>query len=696
MALVDLSRRGQRDETPENDNEDDGLLSVESLVQMFEESEDASTDARGASERDRDYVDNKQLTDDEIKELEARGQPGIIINRIKRNIDSLRGYELERRVDPRALPRTPAHEKDAEAVEQALRYVNESEHMDQKRSRVWDNLIVEGMGGYAVSVRDSYDGLDISISRCPWDRIFYDPHSAEPDFSDAGYLGLVRWVDQAEALKQYKDNPDAEDILSATMASTSISDTYDDKPKFKVWADRKRKRIRICQIWIKRDGVWYFAEYTKGGILKHGQSPHVTDKGESDCELIFGSAYVNRDNDRYGIVREMIGPQDEVNKRRSKALHNMSVAQTTMEEGAVKDVQEYRKEAARPDGVMILNPGMSDKVKQETRLDLAQAHLTLLQEAKAELDQIGGNMQLQGNALQGGAASGKALIASQTGGAMQSNPLMDALRHLDHRVFCAVWYRIRQYWTAEKWIRVTDDEDNIKWVGLNVDPQRVQALAATNPEMAQKVAGTVASLAELDCDIIIDDAPDGLTPQLEQFQSLVELKKVDANNEIPLKAIMLAMPNLKNKAQVMALMEKTGAPNPEQQMAKEMQIKAAMAQIKEVEASAFLKMAQAQKALSEIGGVQGGEQGPGEIEQLKTLADAKLKAAQAEQVQVETALAPVDLQQRDLQHQRDTIVALHKSKQDAEVKAEGFKTRNAARIATQPSHRGQSPGRFDI
>jgi hypothetical protein len=279
---------------------------------------------------------------------------------------------------------------------------------------------------------------------------------------------------------------------------------------------------------------------------------------------------------------------------------------------------------------------------------------------------------------------------------MQSNPLMDALRHLDHRVFCAVWYRIRQYWTAEKWIRVTDDEDNIKWVGLNVDPQRVQALAATNPEMAQKVAGTVASLAELDCDIIIDDAPDGLTPQLEQFQSLVELKKVDANNEIPLKAIMLAMPNLKNKAQVMALMEKTGAPNPEQQMAKEMQIKAAMAQIKEVEASAFLKMAQAQKALSEIGGTQGGEQGPGEIEQLKTLADAKLKAAQAEQVQVETALAPVDLQQRDQQHQRDTMVALHKSKQDAEVKAEGFKTRNAARIATQPSHRGQSPGRFDI
>jgi len=39
-------------------------------------------------------------------------------------------------------------------------------------------------------------------------------------------------------------------------------------------------------------------------------------------------------------------------------------------------------------------------------------------------------------------------LTSQAGGAMQSNPLMDALRHLDYRVYRAVWHRIRQYWTA--------------------------------------------------------------------------------------------------------------------------------------------------------------------------------------------------------------------------------------------------------
>ena len=48
----------------------------------------------------------------------------------------------------------------------------------------------------------------------------------------------------------------------------------------------------------------------------------------------------------------------------------------------------------------------------------------------------------------------------------------------------------------------------------------------------------VGSVAELDCDIIIDEAPDNLTPQLEQFQALVELKKLDVNNELPLRAFI--------------------------------------------------------------------------------------------------------------------------------------------------------------
>lgn len=609
---------------------------INELIEMFETSEDASYEARQLSERDRDYVDNIQLTAEEKKELSKRGQPEIIINRIKRKVDFLKGYEQSQRVDPRALPRTPQHEQDAEAVEQALRYVADQQRFDAKRSRVWDNLLVEGAAGYRVGVRPAYDGMEITIDRVPWDRMFADPHSSEPDYSDARYLGLVKWEDYDEAARQY---PDALDALTETLNQTSISDTFDDRPRWKLWADRSRRRVRICQVWYRVGDEWHFAEYTKGGILKEGPSPYVTDKGESDCELVFGSSYVNRDNDRYGIVREMISPQDEINKRRSKALWLLNANQTIAEKGAVPDVQTYKREAAKPNGYMEVNPGYFDKVRTETRTDLAAAHMEMLQEAKNEIDMMAGNIALQGNALQKSAASGKAIIASQQGGAMEIAPVLDQLRDMDIRVFRAVWNRIRQFWTGEKWVRVTDDERNVKWLGLNIDPMVVQMQIAQNPAMAEKIAGVVGNLAELDCDIIIDDAPDGLTPQLEQFQSLVELKKMDANGELPFRAIVEAMPNLRNKERVLAAMEQGQAPSPQQQMAQELQMRGAMAQVAETEASALLKRAQAQKAMMPDA-PEAPQQGPTMPEQIETLASADLKIAQAEKVRVDTALAP--------------------------------------------------------
>ncbi len=575
---------------------------------MFEASEDASYDARLESQRDRDYVDNIQLTAEEIAAYKKRRQPPIVVNRIKRKVDFLKGYEQAQRVQPRVLPRTPAHEQDAEGCEQALRYVSDSQRFDHKRSRVWDNLLVEGMAGYRVAIKQNRKGeVDVVLDVVPWDRMFFDPHSSAPDFSDAGYLGVVKWMDYDEAVAQY---PDGVEALESTLASVSNSDTFDDKPKYSLWADKKRKRVRICQIWVKKHDEWQFAEFTKGGILKAGRSPYQTDSGESDCELVFGSAYVNRENDRYGLVREMIGPQDEINKRRSKALHLLNTNQVVAEEGAVRDVEKARREMARPDGWVTISPGYTDKVKIETRLDLATGHLQMLQEAKNEIDLMAGNIGLQGGHTQSkDAASGKAILASQQSAMMEVAPLMDALRDMDLRVFRAVWNRIRQFWREQKWVRVTDDEKNIKWVGLNVDPMQVQMLAMNNPEAAQKVAGSVANLAEMDCDIIIDDAPDGITSQMEQFQALVSLKQFDANGEIPMKALIAAMPNLHNKEQVMAQMEAGKRPeDPQQAMLQQTQIQ--------------MEMQNAQFKIQE------------------QAARAEKTAAEAQKVKVETALLP--------------------------------------------------------
>lgn len=636
-----------------------GMLDVGDLCRMFEESEDSSYESRKLSERDRDYVDNKQLTAEELSTLKKRGQPPVIDNRIKTKIDYLVGLEKQQRIDPKALPRTPKHESDADGATEALRYVAEEQDYDAKRSGVWRNMLVEGYGGIGVSVAEAMDyngqpGIEVRIRRYSWDRLFFDPHSAETDFSDAGYLGAVLWMDYDDALAMYKDNTDAANILDVTL-TTAPSDTYDDKPKHSLWADKKRKRVRICQIWVKRDEQWHFAEYTKGGILKAGPSPYKTDKGESDCELVLQSAYCDRDNNRYGLVREMISLQDEINKRRSKSLHLLSANQTLYEEGAIDNIELFRREKAKADGTMKVAPGAlaNQRVQTISGVDVATAQFQLLQESKNAIDLKGPNATEMGDKTQGSnAASGRAIVASQQGGMIQISDLMDNLRHLDKRVFRAMWNRIRQYWTAEKWIRVTDDDQNVKWVGVNVDPQQIQMLAAQDPQSAQKIAGIVSNVAELDCDIIIDEAPDSLSPQLEQFQSLVELKKFDTEGEIPFKSIVRAAPNLKGKQAILNEMEQRSEQKAQaSKPAQELQMRGAQAEVAETESKAALNIAKAHEAGMPDQTQQSQQdqyEAPAELQNAKIVAeiekllagahDSRAKAAKTE---METSLAPM-------------------------------------------------------
>lgn len=575
-------------------DDSDGKLDCADLVSMFEAAEESSQEARKQSERDRDYHDNLQLTSDELAVLKKRGQPPYIDNRIKTKIDYLVGLEKQQRINPRALPRTPLHEDDADSASQALNYVADKENFDYKRSAVWRNLLIEGAGGMAVAIEADTNGQPcIRLRRVPWDRMFWDPHSSEVDFSDAGYLGTVQWMDYADALALY---PDGQDALDATMTSVSHSDTYDDKPKFSLWADKKRRRVRICAIWIKRDGDWHFAEFTKGGILKAGPSPYVDDEGRSDCELLFQSAYVTRDNDRFGLVRELISLQDAINKRNSKALHQLNTAQIVMTSTAintaVNDIEKVRREAARPDGVIVINPTggpVSDTFTFNTRTDLAQGQVELLQEAKQSIDLKGPNATAMGDKAQGSAAaSGKAILASQQGGMVSLGDLLDNLRHLDLRTFRAIWNRIRQYWTAEKWIRVTDDEQNVRWVGINVDPRAVQAHLAQNPQMQGKIAGVVSSVAQLDCDIILDEVPDSVTPAIEQWQGLIDLKKMGV--AIPDDEIISAAPNLKNKQR---LLQKMRQPDPVKQASVRLEIEGKQADNTKTMSEAQLNMARA-------------------------------------------------------------------------------------------------------
>lgn len=596
----------------------DEMEDVGKFVVWFEEAEDATTDSRRNSERDADYYHGIQLTAEELKTLRNRKQPPVVNNRIKPKIDYLLGLERQNRSDPKALPRTPKHEDAAAAATDGLRFVCDQNRFSQIRSEAFEDGLVPGTYGAQITVKQSKKGgYDIKIINLAWDRIFYDPHSRKRDFSDARYKGIVAWMDKEDAEKLY---PGREDVLEATFFGNS-GDTYDDTPKNR-WIDGSRNRVRCIQIEYLHDGKWWSAHFTKGGFLVDpAPSQYLDEDGEPSDTIELQSAFVDRDGNRYGLVRQYIDMQDEINKRRSKGLHLLNTRQVIAEKGAVSDPMKARNELAKPDGYIEINPGMEFKIQPTS--DLAQGNFQMLAEAKAEIDAQGPNAALSGSESRD--LSGRAIQSLQQGSNTELGPLLDGLRSWQHRVYRHVWNRIKQYWTEEKWVRVTDDENNLKYVGLNkkttAGEQLVKQLQAQGEQLDDmqiqqimsdpraQVVVTENDVADLDIDIIIEDAPDTVSIQQEQFTEIARIYPSVPPNLQPLAFEMLIeASSLRNKKQFLKKM-RTGGDDPQaqqrqQQMEQEkqmmLQLKAEEqhAKIGSLNAKATLNMAQAHSTLN--------------------------------------------------------------------------------------------------
>jgi hypothetical protein len=370
-------------------------------------------------------------------------------------------------------------------------------------------------------------------------------------------------------------------------------------------------------------------------------SPYVDREDKPTTSLIMRSAYVDRENQRYGHVRDLISLQDEINKRRSKALHLMSVRQTYGNAQAISDVDKAKRQLAKPDGhVEVEAAGQfgTDFGILPTG-DMASSQMELLQHATAEMQASGPNAAMAGKDPR--IQSGRAIQAQQAGGAIEVEPIIDDLRQWTKDVMEAAWLRIRQFWDGPKWVRVTDDERNIKWVGLNqpvtladalsrLDPQEAAQMAQQmqlqpNDPRLQQVVDTENDIGGLDVDITIEEGPDVANIQAEQFQMLTQL----AQSGIPLPpAVLIEASSLRNKDKLIEMLEQSQQGQAQaQQAAQQIGQAKAQADIQKTQADAEKSHAQAVKTMSEAQqppqqqAAPAAPQGPTQLEQMKTAAE---------------------------------------------------------------------------
>lgn len=631
------------------------MSDLSSLVRWYEEAEQASTDSRQEAERDRDYRNGTQWTAAEIETLRKRKQPVITIDRIGPKVDFLLGMEAQQRQDPKAWPRTPKHEDAANAASDALNYVLDAGRWDQVRSQCFDNFIVEGFCGVDVPVAQKNGELCVEVLPIAWDRMFFDPHSRARDFSDAKYKGQFLWMDLEEASQRW---PDSVEALETTLQNEPAqSDTFSDTPRLR-WADPTRKRVRIVSMWSVEGGKVFYSAFTKAGILERMESPYQDEYGAPQDGFIFGSCFTDRDGNRFGVVRRWISLQDEINKRRSKAMHLMNVRQTYGNQGA-GDKNKLKAELARPDGHVEMMGGakFGEDFGVIPTNDMAAAQFQLLQEAKSEIDAVGVNAALSGN--EGRVMSGRALMQRSEQGLNELGPVFDRFKQWQLDVYRAVWSRVRQFWTAEKWIRVTDDEKNVRFVGLNapmtlgdqlLDEVR-QAGQEVTPEMEQQakrdpamqqVVGIRNNVAEMDVDIVIDTVPASAALQAEQFEQLAQM----ASSGVPIPPDVLIMAsNLRDKQAILKRLKGDGGevpPQVEQQMRQlQQQLQALMQENQQLKSGVMKAQIDAQSRVQVAEVKRAGDYDRTELQ----VAGDLLKAGQVPPPQLSSAVAQ-DLSQR--------------------------------------------------
>lgn len=522
-----------------------------------------------------------QWRDKDVKQLESEGRPVLSINRIKPTMDLQKGIEIRSRTDIDAKPRGQQDGGTADAITAGFKYIQDQNNSDHKVSDVFFDGLKAGIGWIEVCLNENPMEEEIAIEYRDWHKVGWDPYARDILLDDARYIFEDRWVDLDIAQATW---PEKADQLTSMMkdargeGSEPVKDVqvrpdqYADGAPVK-YCDTTRERIRLVKMYFKKMEMGIFLKLKNGDVTEVTQeqmnengvalaaSPlviriaklpvqkiHVvlfsgdvilepekpTAYEHNRYPLIPFICYMDEDGRPYGMVRNMKDPQREINKNRSQYSHIITTRRVFFETGAFKNALEAKKEISRPDAWIELNQGALNMKRFQFQQDTAVAaeHFKIMQEAKMELQEVSGAVQEQ-MGQQTNARSGIAIEARQRQGATVNTEPFDNLRLTKRRMGELMLSMMRQYWTYEKVIRITDDQTGgDKFVTFNQSGKN--------------------DISQGRYDVVVADHPETETTRNWMSRTLMDFaSKMSPDIAIPVMQVAFEMSDIPNKDKVM-------------------------------------------------------------------------------------------------------------------------------------------------
>ncbi len=593
------------------------------------------------------YYRGEQWDEFDMQQLDDQGRPALTINTILPTINAVLAEQSTKKADIQFKPRGGGNQEIADVLTKVYAYISDTNKLDWIESQVFSDGLIQDRGYFDVRVDfDEHVNGEIKIeAKDPLD-ILIDPDAKHYDPRTWNEIFESKWMSIDEIEETYgQDKADKLRVLAetgTTLGADSMeyeeerygdTDEHNYGQQYPADPDSARmlRSIRVIERqYYKLDDCMYYVDPVTGDKRKipnawgkKKREKFADDYGldiitkkmrrvrwtvTADTVVLFDdySPYDHftivpyfpyfRRGKPFGMVRNLLSPQEQLNKITSQELHIVNTTANSgwiVESGSLSgmtadDLEEHGAETGL---VLEYNrgstpPGKIPPNQIPTGLD------RLGQKAARNIKEISGITDAM-LGMDSPEVSGVAIQAKQGRGSLLLQVPLDNLAKTRQYLAEKILRMIQTYYTEERIVQITDESDPYK-------PRQRLRVNQMTPEGA-----VLNDLTVGDYDVIVGTAPARDNFDEMQFAEAIELRNVG----VPIPNDMIVeYSHLSRKADIaerIRQMEGTAPPSQEQiqlqQFQMESQIRSTQLEIAKLEAevtnlqtSAELNMAKAQ------------------------------------------------------------------------------------------------------
>ena len=516
------------------------------------------------------FYRGEQWDESDMAALDDQGRPALTINTILPTVNTVIGEQSTRRADIHFKPRGSGDQEIADILTKLYMQISDNNKLEWVEGQVFADGLIQDRGWFDVRIdfSDHINGEVKIETKDPLD-ILIDPDAKQYDPKTWNEIFESKWMSIDEIEEVYGEDKADKLRMIAEVGTTLGADSieYEDETYGDTRGDyqdaatqypndpdeartlrsirvieRQHYKLKKCMFYVdpvtgdKRHVPYNWGERKKkkfaddyGLYITEQMVRKVRWTVTADTVVLFDdwSPYEHftlvpyfpywRRGKPFGMVRNLISPQEQLNKISSQELHIVNTTANSgwiVESGSLTgmtadDLEEHGAETGL---VLEFNrgstaPGKIPPNQIPTGLD------RIAQKAANNIKTISGISDAM-LGTDGAEVSGVAIQQKQSRGALMIQVPLDNLRKTRHYLAERVLDLVQTYYTEERVIQITDENNPLK-------PQQPLRVNQVTPE-----GQIINNLTLGEYDVVVGTAPSRDTFEETQFAEAIELRKV--------------------------------------------------------------------------------------------------------------------------------------------------------------------------